>query len=218
MSEFIKETFILLSTWKWLEIINVAASVGMAMIAFSALRTWRDQLKAQKQTDFLDEITKYFHEVVHAMSAPRDMVKYIKMFIESYEDLPQLDKSLKNSEAVLYIQKRGKQDSEELYKSLKPCIQPLSKISSLVAKGQVLGLKNYSECQNACQIIIWQYKRIQALCSIIGKPTLNWENPTVQDCLGKAISLNSDDIEKQIEEQDVKFLNFVKNNYQEICR
>jgi len=86
----------------------------------------------------------------------------------------------------------------------------------LVAEGQALGFKNYNECQNSCNLIIWQYERIQALCFIIGNPNLNWENPTVQKSLSKTISLEPDDIKKQIEEQNVKFLNFLKDNYQRI--
>jgi len=218
MCEFIKETITFLSSWNWAEVIKGIVSIWVAMIATLALETWKRQSKAQKQTDFMDEITKSVHEFIDLMAAPTEMVKYVKIGIESYAGLPELDQSLGNPEAVAYIQKQGQEDAKRLYEYLKPCTQPLSKIRSLVAKGQVFGFKNYDECQNACAMITWQYERIQALCYIIGSGSLNWRNPEVQKSLSKVISLDSGDIEKQIKEQHVKFLIFIKDNYKAIYK
>jgi hypothetical protein len=85
-------------------------------------------------------------------------------------------------------------------------------------KGQVFGFKNYHECQNACAILISQYKRIGALQSIIGRPSLNWENSKVQEVLSKAIALDADEIQKQIEEQHTKFLTFVQESYKAVFK
>lgn len=166
----------------------------------------------------MDEITKSFHEVISLMAAPIEMVKYVKIGIESYAGFYQLDQSLENPEAVAYIQKRGEADAKRLYEYLKPCEEPLSRIRFLVAKGQVFGFKNYNECQNACAMIIWQYDRIQALRYIIGSASLNWNNPKVQESLRNVITLDAGDIEKQIKEQSVKFLTFLKDNYQAIYK
>ena len=166
----------------------------------------------------MDEITESVHEFIDLMAAPTEMVKYVKIGIESYASLPELDQSLENPEAVAYIQKQGQEDAKRLYEYLKPCTQPLSKIRSLVAKGQVFGFKNYNECQNACAMITWQYDRIQSWCSIIGSGSLYWKNPKVQESLSKVIFLDSDDIEKQIKEQHVKFLIFIKDNYKTIYK
>lgn len=218
MCEFINKTITFLSSWNWAEIIKGIVSIWVATVATLALKTWKRQSKAQKQTDFIDEITESVHEFIDLMAAPTEMVKYVKIGIESYASLPELDQSLENPEAVAYIQKKGQEDAKQLYEYLKPCTQPLSKIRSLVAKGQVFGFKNYNECQNACAMITWQYERIQALCYIIGSGSLNWKNPEVQESLRKVISLDSGDIEKQIKEQHVKFLIFIKDNYKTIYK
>lgn len=217
MCEFINKTVTLFSL-NWAEIVKGVVSIWVATVATLALNTWKRQSRAQKQSDFMDEITKSFHEVISLMAAPIEMVKYVKIGIESYAGFYPLDQSLENPEAVAYIQKRGEADAKRLYEYLKPCAEPLSRTRSLVAKGQVFGFKNYNECQNACAMIIWQYDRIQALCYFIGSASLNWNNPKVQESLRNVIALDAGDIEKQIKEQSVKFLTFLKDNYQAIYK
>ncbi|MDP8263851.1 MAG: hypothetical protein P9M12_00025 [Candidatus Aceula lacicola] len=216
MPEIINKIITFFNSWNWSEIIRGIVSIWMATVATFALKTWKKQLRAQKQANFMGEISKYVHQLINTLIAPREIVRHIKIGIESHASLIQLNKNLKNPEAVYYIQKRGEEDAKHLLEYLRLCEQPLLKICSLVAEGQALGFKNYNECQNSCNLIIWQYERIQALCFIIGNPNLNWENPTVQKSLSKTISLEPDDIKKQIEEQNVKFLNFLKDNYQRI--
>jgi hypothetical protein len=192
----------------------------VATVATLALRTWKRQSHAQKQTEFLDAITESVHEFINLIAAPTQMIKYVRIGIESFaSNLPlDLDPTLENPGAVLYIQARGKEDAKQLYEYLDPCKQPLSKIRALLAKGQVFGFKNYNECQNACNMITWQYDRIQALCYILGNKSLYWKNPKVQEVLSDVISLDPADIEKQIKEHNVKFLTFVKDNYQAIYK
>jgi hypothetical protein len=90
--------------------------------------------------------------------------------------------------------------------------------SFLSGKGASFGFKHYNECQNACAMITWQYERIQALCSIIGSGSLYWKNPKVQETLSKVVSLDPDDIERQIKEQHVKFLIYIKDSYKTIYK
>lgn len=217
MCEFINKTVTFISG-NWPEIVKGIASIWVAMVATFALQTWKRQSKAQKQTDFLDEITKSVYEFIDLMGDPTGLVKYVKIGIESYAGSPQLDQSLENPEAVAYIQKRGKEDAKQLYEYLMPCTQAKSKIHFLVAKGQVFGFKNYYECQDACKLITWQYDRIHALCYILGNESLYWKNPKVQEFLSNVISLDPGDIEKQIKEQSIKFLTFVRENYQIIYK
>jgi hypothetical protein len=218
MFELVNKTVTFLGSWNWAEIVKGVVSIWVATVATLALKTWKRQSKAQKQTDFMDQITESVHEFISLMAAPIEMVRYVKIGIESYAGFYQLDQSLENPEAVAYIQKRGEADAKRLDEYLKPCMEPLSRIRSLVTKGQVFGFKNYNECQNACTMIMWQNDRIQALRYIIGSASLNWENPKVQESLSKVIALDPDDIEKQIQEQSVKFLSFVKDNYQTIFK
>jgi len=218
MDGFVNETVTYLSSWNWAEIIKAIVSIWVAVVATLALRTWKRQAKAQKQTDFMDDITESVHEFIDLMAAPTQMVGYVKIGIESHAGLPELDQTLKNPEAVAYIQRRGQEDAKRLHEYLRPCTRPLSRIRSLVAKGQVFRFKDYNECQKTCAMITWQYDRIQVLCSIIGSGSLNWTNPKVQEALARAISLDSNDVEKQIKEQYVTFLTFIRDNYQAIYK
>jgi hypothetical protein len=182
----------------WAEIVKGALGLWMAIIATLALTTWKRQSSAQRKADFMDDLVESVHKFIGLMATPIYIVKIVKIGVESYTHHHQLDHSLPNPEAVAYIQNRGKEDAKQLSESLNLCDEPVSRIATLVVKGQVFGFKNYHECQNACAILISQYKRIGALQSIIGRPSLNWENSKVQEVLSKAIALDADEIQKQI--------------------
>lgn len=218
MNEFFSKIPQTMSEWNWAEIVTGVVSIWVATVATLALKTWKRQSKAQKQIDFIDEITDSVHEFINSMAAPREMVRYIKIGIESYAGAPNLDPEIENPEAIAYIQKQGKEDSKSLLEYLKFCGPSLTKIQSLSAKGQVLGLKNYKACQNACNMLKWQHDRIQALCYMIGSPSLYWRNPEVQKSLSKVIQLDTEEIKKEIEAYNVIFLTFVKENYEKIYK
>lgn len=204
-----------MAVWNWGEIV---VSVWVATVATLALTTWKRQSKAQKQIDFIDELTDAVHEFINSMVAPAEMVKYIKIGIKSYANTPSIDTKIENSEAVAYIREEGKEASKKLLEYLKPCSPSLAKIRSLSAKGQVLGLKNYAACQNACDMLTWQHDRIQPLCYLLGSPSLNWRNPEVQKLLSEVIQLDHEEINKELREQNVRFLTFVKGNYEKIYK
>jgi hypothetical protein len=213
MGEFVSKIF-----QNWAEIVKCIASIWVAAVATVALKTWKRQSKAQKQIDFMDDLTDSVHEFINSLAAPIEVVKYIKIGIESYAGMPDLDTEIENPEAVAYIQRHGKEDSKRLYEYLKSCSPALIRIRSLSAKGQVLGLKNYKDCYDACSMLTWQHDRIQALCYMIGSDSLYWKNPKVQEFLSKVTQLDPEEIKKGIDEQNAKFLAFVKENYEKILK
>ncbi|MDP8218985.1 MAG: hypothetical protein P9M03_09700 [Candidatus Theseobacter exili] len=107
MCEFISKTVTFLSSWNWPEIIKGIVSIWVATVATKALTTWKRQSKAQKRADFMDELTESVHKFIDAIAAPCEMVKYIKIGIESHACLPDLDKSLENPDC-LYPKAWGK--------------------------------------------------------------------------------------------------------------
>jgi hypothetical protein len=219
MGEFFSKILQNLSEWNWPEIVKGIVSIWLATVATLALTTWKRHSKAQKQIDFLDELTDAVHEFINSMVAPTEMVKYIKIGIKSYADTPNVDPKIKNSEAVAYIKKEGIENSKKLLEYLKSCGPSLTKILSLAAKGQVLGLKNYIDCQNACYMLKRQHDSIQFLCYLIGSPSSNWRNSEVQKSLSEEVmQLDHEKIKKAIEAQNVRFLTFVKENYEKIYK
>jgi hypothetical protein len=218
MGEFVSKILQSLYGWNWAEIVKCIVSIWVAAVATLALKTWKRQSKAQKQIDFMDHLTDSVHEFIISMAGPIEMVKNIKIGIESHAGMPDLDIEIENPEVVAYIQRQGKEDSKRLYEYLKSCSPALTRIRSLSAKGQVLGLKNYKDCYNACSMLTWQHDRIQALCHMIGSDSLYWRNPKVQESLSKVIQLDPEEIKKGIEEQNAKFLAFVKENYERIYK
>ena len=106
----------------------------------------------------MDELSDSVLEFCDLLKAPIALVKFVKIGVQSISVIPPaVDKTLGNPEPVAYIKNRGRDDAQQLREYLKPCVQPLSKIHSLLFKGQVFGFKNYQECQNACTMITKQY-------------------------------------------------------------
>ena len=218
MIETVSNTLDALVGWDWSTIIQALVSIWIATVATLALTTWKSQSKAQRQTDFLDDLTNSIHEFIDLMTGPIAMLKFAKIEIQSHVDPVQDDKRLKTPGAIAYIERKGEVSSKQLGELLDKIRPALSKINSCVAKGQVLGLRNYNECRNCCALITWQFDRIQAFSQVIGQTTLNWENPEVQEIVDKVLTLESDDVEKSIQEQNIKLLEFVRTNYEAIFR
>lgn len=187
--------------------------VWTAGIATFALKTWQRQAKAKKQTDFLDELTDSVQEFVTHISRPISEVRFLMMSIESHANTMQLEQNLENPEAVAYIKRQGLEDAKRLLNSLEPCTAAMVKINALVIKGSVFDLKNYSECEHTCMILDAQLGRIQALCHVIGSPSLNWENPKVQQTLSAVLQISAPDLTEQIIQLRAHYIAFVKKNY-----
>jgi hypothetical protein len=191
----------------------------MAIVATMALNTWKRQSKAKKQTDFLDELTDAVHKYINDLSGPTEIVKFIRFGIESHLISPLLqEKDVENPEIVAYIKQSGERDAKFLNEQLEKCSQSVFKIHTLMAKGQVFGLKNYDDCHESCRMLTWQYERIQALSFMIGNVNLNWKNEEVQNSLKATTSLEHDDIQQHVTKYNKKFLVFVKENYEEIFK
>jgi len=142
----------------WAEIVKCIVSIWVAAVATFALKTWKRQSRAQKQIDFMDDLTNSVHEFIVSLAGAIEMVRYVKIRIESHAGMPDLDTEIENPEAVAYIQRRGKEDSKRLFEYLKSYSPALTRIRSLSVKGQVLGLKNYKDCYNACSMLTWQHE------------------------------------------------------------
>lgn len=202
----------------WAELVKIIISAWVATVATLALSTWRRQSKAQRQSDLLDELTNAIHEFVDSMSAPTEMLHYIKIQIESHKGTCGLRDDVPHPEAIAYIEKYGKEDSSRLLEYLNPSSPALTKIRSLSAKGQVLGFRNYEKCHRACQMLERQHGRLQAVSVIIGSTSMYWQNPEVQKSLNSLMKIDPEEITSQLQTQNVEFLEFVRENYKEIYK
>lgn len=192
------------------------AGIWMAILATIALNTWRKQIKAQKYVDFLDELTDTVHAFILSMSGPVTALKFAKITIDSYSHVYKDSNDQENVGVVEFIKKDGSDTRESIQKQLEPVRPILSKMKSLVAKGQILGIKDYFNCQNACDMLEWSFNQIEAFSSIIGSTNLYWENPEVQKTLDKILTVDSEEIFRNMAEQNSKYLLFAKQAYKAI--
>lgn len=202
----------------WLAIIQVIVGIWVAIIATIALSTWKCQIKAHKHIEFLDELTDTIHNFILSMSGPITYLEFAKIGIDCYAGIHNEPEDMKNPEAVAFIKKDGKSTGDFIRERLTVVTLILSKMKSLVAKGQIFGIDNYSQCQEACVMLEWSYKQIEAFFSIIGNQHLNWDNPEVQSTLEEILSVNPEDIKNNLTQQNTNFLLFAKQAYTKILK
>lgn len=220
VANLLQHVLSILLAWDWpaiigaiATVIGAIATVWLVYIGKSALSTWKKQSRAQRQLDFMDQITDAVHELIGLLENPIAVVRVIKIGIDSHSGL---NHTTETDAAIEYIKKSGKDTAKQLLEHLQPCKQALFKVKSLVVKGQILGLNNYEECRRACEMISWQHDRMWSLYVMIGLESLNWENPKVKENLALVIKIDSEEMKQQLGKANVQFIVFVQNNYQAI--
>jgi len=213
MTDKITNIICVLSNWEWSSIIQSSTSIALVLIAYVGLTSWKRQHKSQKATNLLDELTDSIHDFVQSISIPIQRLRFIHIRIDCYQFNTDLNKELAYPEAISFIEKEGREVAAELIASLQPCENTVHKIRSLVVKGQVFNIKDFNECQNACNLITWQYDRLQVVYAILSDQNMNWQHPEVIKHVGNLLDITSEDIENYLKENQVEFLKFVKEAY-----
>ena len=197
----------------WVAIVQGAIGIWMATIATRALHTWKRQIKAKKHIEFIDTLTDTIHDFVLSMWAPVSSLRFAKIEIDCYVDTHDKSENAKKAAAVAFITARGKSTGEDIRSHLDVARPILSKMMSLTAKGQIFGIRDYSKCKNACEKLTRSYKQIEAFSYFIGSQHLNWEHPDVQQALDAMLSIDPEQIDKNLDDQNVEFLLFAKQAY-----
>ncbi len=202
---------------EWLNLIQTIAVIFAAYISYVALHTWRHQAKAQKQTDFLDQLTYSVHEYIQSLSQSVELVKFIHIGFESYKGLPG-NSDHQYSNIISYITARGAEDSKKLWEPLNSTSHLVAKIQALAVKGQVYGFINFNKCQDSIKMLLWQHQRLQVVASLIGSTSLNWNHQDVIKGIENMLTVKPDDIENHLQKYNLEFLSFVQENYQSIFK
>lgn len=195
--------------WNWLGIIQTAASIVTLWIAYLALTSWKKQHKSQKLTSLLDDLTDF----IQSVSVPAQHLQYIHIGIDSCQYDADLDKDLDYRQTVRFIQKEGRESASQMMDYLRPCAASVHKIKSLVVKAQMFNIENFEDCINSCQMITWQYDRLQVVYSILNSNNMNWKHPKVIENLGHFSKITYDDIQKYLSVNQLAYLKFVKASY-----
>jgi len=192
--------------------IQSLAPAVTAVIAFIALKNWKRQDRAKREAEFLDSLIDVTHEYMVELSKPITCLDSDRLGITSHT--PPGGQEIDG--AVIYIQKNGIQSSARLLDLLEK-MQPLAiRLRSLGAKGQVFNFDGYIECQNAIEMIAWQFDRIEAFTATLGSTTWNWQHPEVRAILEKVLTTTPDDIRQYLQKNNVIIIEFVKRIYRRL--
>ncbi len=203
---------------EWSKIIPSLASIITAFIAYNALNTWKEKEQANQKSKFIDIFIDEVHIFIAEIQPAVWAYKNIEISINTYNNADKTGSISNEAPYSTYITKNGVKDSEFLTTHLKKCTNHVSKIRSLLAKGQIYNFTDYHKCQDSSDLIIWQYDRLQAVASMIKNPNLHWENTEVQKTLGEALSQSSKDMENKLKENNILLLEFARKNYEKIYK
>lgn len=202
----------------WLVIIQTIVGISMATTAYLALNTWRRQIKAQRHIDFIDELNDTVHDFILSMTSPVHFLELTKIGIDSYAGVHNKPQEMKNPEAVAFIENRGEETAKKFLEYL-DTVNPIARrMSKLVTKGQVFGIKNYYQCQNACEMLAWSRNQIEMFTMTIMHKNSVWDNPVIQKSLENALSIDPEKIKSNLAEQNSKILIFAQQAYGKILK
>lgn len=208
-------SFDAITSINWLEVIKALAPMATAVIAFVALRNWQRQDKAKREAEFLDALIEATHTYIAEMPAPITLLEMGKIGMKSHAPtLTDGDQTIKG--AITYIQRNGQQESKRLREVLETVQPSVVRLRSLAAKGQVFKFEDYAKCQNAVEMLTWQFGRIEAFMTVIGSPTWNWEHPDVLKSLENVMAINPVEIRESLQENNVAVLEFASETYRRI--
>lgn len=213
MTEELSKIMSELMSWNWSSIIQSLTGIATLYIAWVALGSWKKQHKSQKITELLDQLTDSVHDFVQSISIPVQRLQFIHIGIDSCQYDMDLNKDLKYPEAIRFIEKEGREAATGLMESLKAAENSVHRIRSLLVKGQIYNIENYEICKKSCNMIVWQYDRLQVVYAILSNQNMNWDHPKVIESVGNLIDITPDDITKHLNDNQVEFFNFVKNAY-----
>lgn len=208
--------FDVITSIHWLEFIKAVAPVATAFIAFLALKNWQRQDKAKREMEFLDALLEAAHTYIAEVRKPITLLQMAKIGMESYAPPGEAREQASVKGAIAYIQKNGEREAKRLLEVLGKVQPSTIKLRALVAKGQVFKFDGYAKCQNAVAMLTWHFDRIEAFMTVIGSPTWNWDNPEVLRLLKDVITIDSDEMSKSSEANNVVLLEFARETYQRI--
>lgn len=198
--------------------LQTLATVVTAYIAFLALRSWQRQDKAKREAEFLDALIDAMHAYIIEIARPIALVEHARIGMRcqtsAWNDEDEAAAVARG--AVEFIKKDGEADSKRLIEALNELRPASIKLRSLGTKGQVFGFRNYSKCQRAIEMLVWQFDRLEVFASIIGSPTLNFENSDVQRSLRNILAIEPKEVQKQVGENNVAVLEFAMDTYARI--
>ncbi|WP_334179968.1 hypothetical protein [Pseudoxanthomonas sp.] len=218
MCEALVWSFDVITSIKWLELVEAFAPVATALIAFFALRNWQRQDKAKREAEFLDSLIEATHAYIGEMPKPITLLEMAKIGMESHAPTwgsgEDADKAIKG--AIAYIKKNGEQDAKRLLGVLEALQPSIIKLRSLAAKGQVFKFEGYAKCQNAVAMLTWHFDRIEAFMAVIASPAWNWENPSVLKHLKNVMAIDPGEIRKSVQQNNVAIIEFASSTYKRI--
>ena len=204
--------------WNWPAVLQGVGAIWVAIVATAALRTWKSQLRTEKELEFIYAITDTVNELLLEIPIPITHLELATIGIGARDGLGPKYQGLANPGAIEFIETRGPEYARKILESLGPIRPIVGKIQALATKGQVFEFPDYHRCLNLSGQLTWVFQQIEAFAVMIGSDHMNWDNPLIQKALSKALAVSADGLRGNLEAQSLEITAYARAIYKRALR
>lgn len=187
-----------LSEQDWPAALEASAAVVTAVLAYKAIKIWRQQDSAAREADFLDKLVDEMHNFISQFSRPLAQLRVILISIRSHSPREGTEDERLIEGVQAFIACDEGDSAAELIEALKSVQPSLIALQSLMAKGQVFGFRDYPAAYHNLLAIIQPYSRCQSVAEIIDRKHWNWQNDEVRRVALSTLKIDVDDVSNSI--------------------
>lgn len=200
-------------------------TIGLFLCAYYAFYQWKKEILIRDQIDFLKNLNFEIHKFSKELLEVIEYFRYIKIGVESYIEVEKTNPlSIRDKKRDFqlegfkkFIASHGQRNGEKLGEKLKLTEESLFKLQSMIITGSIYKFKEYKKIEVLVRQIILVRGKLNAFGLIITSGNnLNWSHSLIIKNARSAISMNVDQFNQVINKSLNDFVNFYKNEYEDI--
>ena len=202
-----------IANWNWSGIIQSCAALGAFIIAWVALNSWQKQQNANHVTYFIDDLTNKVHELLQSISKPISRMEVMNIEISSYLTRSEEVGNSDYEAITKFLEEKGEDYGKNLFDDLKDSKKNIAELNSLIVKGQIFSIDDYSIIQNNCEGIINLIRGIEGIALLVSLTNLHWANSKVRERIMPLLNINIQNIQNEFERYQKDYLTKAKEIY-----
>lgn len=202
----------------WFEAIKTFASLAAVLLAYLALKNWKQQDSAKRQVEFLDQLIEASQAFVTSMLVAVELLRTAHIGIASHAPQHKEGAAPSVEGAIAFITKNSWGVGERMGIALVDIRPFVVRLRSLADKGQIFGFPDFAEGNKNVVQLTLQYDRIWGFYSIISAPSLNWSSPDVLTLLEKIIKIDPEEVRAGLVEHHQNIIHFATTAHQKLYK
>lgn len=207
----------------FLEFLTFIVSAWIAWCAWQALGTWRNQIKANRITKFLDEVNEAAFDFVVKVQRPMDAHKHLRVRVWAHcTQLPESNMVITEADVIRYYEDSTtgihEKFGELVQASLEQSADVSSTLTALLYRGQIHNLKQYRLLMYHIQRMQWQHNRLDSFFTLITRKHLSPTNPKIARMFRRVAEVDDGVMLSQLNHDYKKVVEILKGEYDHILK